>query len=129
MKHYVSTIVPTSKDPSKKIFVRISCSFESFYVIFIEWPFYQYVISKCISTTLCNDDTSQFTCFLLLRLNITIVMIRSLQYLWLSFSLLKLKNGLKKHVPNVAERKYVFTKLVAIFLNYFLQCKYNFLPI
>ena len=43
------------------------------YVILIEWTFYYFVICKCMSTIVRVNGTVQFTFFLVMRLNITIV--------------------------------------------------------
>ena len=59
--------------PSKKIFVRILFVFNSCYNIFIEWTFYYFLISKCLSTTVRVSGSVQFTFFLVMRLNITTV--------------------------------------------------------
>ena len=62
-----------STGPSNKIFVRILFAFNSCSVIPIEWTSYYFVMCKCISTTVCVKSTVQFTFFLVMRLNITIV--------------------------------------------------------
>ena len=47
--------------PSNKIFVRILFLFNSWAVILIEWTFYYLVMCKCMSTTVCLNDTVEFT--------------------------------------------------------------------
>ena len=64
-----------------------------------------------MSTTICVNGTVQFTFFLVMRLNITIVTSCDSLILipvTLIISSLKLENGLKKHARNVAEIKYEF---------------------
>ena len=46
------------------------------YVILTEWPFYYFVICQCMRTTACDNGTVQFTFLLVMRLSITIIMIR-----------------------------------------------------
>ena len=58
------------------------------------------------------NGTIQFTFFLVMRLNITIV--TSCDSCNLFLSSLKFENGLKKHVRNVARVKYEFVELVVI---------------
>ena len=58
----------------------------------------------CMSTTVGVNGTVQFTFFLVMTLNITVV------------TSLKLENGLRNHVRNVAEIKHGFAKLFVIFL-------------
>ena len=70
-----------------------------------------------MSTTVRANGTVQFTFFSVMRLNITIV--KNCDSLNCNpcnsiFSLLKLENGLKKHVGNVATIKYGFVELVVI---------------
>ena len=65
-----------------------------------------------MSTTVRVHVTTQFTFFFVMRLNITIV--TSCDPCNLTFSLLKLENGLKKHIQNVAKIKYGFVELVVI---------------
>ena len=47
------------------------------------------------------------------------VVIRLLQYLYLQFSSVKLKNVLKKHFRNVVKIKHEFVKLVVIFCTFY----------
>ena len=42
-------------------------------VVLIEWTFYYFVLCKCMSTTVRVNGTVQFTFFLVMRLNITVV--------------------------------------------------------
>ena len=42
-------------------------------LVLIEWTFYCFVMCKCMSSTVCVDGTVEFTFFLVIRLNITIV--------------------------------------------------------
>ena len=56
-----------------KIFIRILFTFSSFYVNLIEWIFYSFLMCRCESNTLCVIGTVQFTFFLVMRLNITII--------------------------------------------------------
>ena len=67
---------------------------------------------KGMNTTIRIHGTVQFTFFLIMRLNITItrVVIGLLQYLYLNFLIIKLENGLKKHVRNVARIKHGFVE-------------------
>ena len=58
---------------SNKIFVQILLAFNSCCVILIEWTFYYIVICKCLSTIVRVTGTVQFTFFLVMRLNITII--------------------------------------------------------
>ena len=102
--------------PSNKIFVRMLFTFNSCYVILIEWTFYYSVMSKCMSTTVCVNGTVQFTFFFVMSLNITIVTSCDGNTFTLIFSPLKLENELKKHVRNVGETKYGFVELIVIFL-------------
>ena len=62
-----------STDLSYKIFVRILFLFNICYVVLIDWTFHYCVICKCVNTTVRDNGTVQFTFFLLMRLNITIV--------------------------------------------------------
>ena len=55
---------------------------------------------KFMSTTVCVNGTVQFTFFLIMRLNITIVTCN------LIFSSSKLENGLKKHAKSITRIKY-----------------------
>ena len=60
----------------------------------------------------------QFTMFLIMRLNITIgTSCDSLIVILVIFSSLKLENGLKKHIRNVARINYGFAELVVIILT------------
>ena len=103
----------------------------------------------CMSTTLCVNDTVQFTFFLVMRLTLSwwtplsyrnqsidlLCKKRVKHYhgheLWvvycntctLYFLSLKLENGVKKHVGHVTEIKYEFVKLVVIILP-FTRCDY-----
>ena len=75
---------------------------------------------KCYSITVYVNDTVQFTFLLVRRWNITVAtsygsLIVIFAYNFV-FSSLKLENGLKKYVRNVAEMKHGFVKLVVIFL-------------
>ena len=92
-----NTLIPlhvfNTTGPSNKIFIRDFFVFNSFYITLIEWKFYNFVIHKCMSTTVCNNATIQFTFFLVMRSSVTFAM---------NFSLLKLENGLTKHIKNVA---------------------------
>ena len=79
--------------------------------------FYYSVMCKCMSTTVCGNGTVQFTFFFIMKLNISITTsCDSLKYNTcnLIFSSLKLENGLKKHVRNVARIKHGFVELVVI---------------
>ena len=87
-----------STGPSNNIFVRDLFVFNSFYIVLIEWKFYDFVIHKCMSTTVCDNATVQFTFFLVMRSNITIAM---------NFSSLKFENEQKKHVKNIAQIWYM----------------------
>ena len=69
-----------------------------------------------MTTTVCVNSTVQFTFFLVMRLNIVTScdsLVANTRNLIISS--LKLENKLKKHVRNVAETKYGFAKLFAIF--------------
>ena len=81
-----------------------------------------------MSTTVRVNSTVQFTFFLIMRFNITIVTSCDSLILMLvpcTFSSLKLENGLKKkHVRNIAKIKYGFVELVAIL---FVLVHYNLL--
>ena len=68
-----------------------------------------------MSTTVCLNGTVQFTFFLAMRLNSTMVKsCDSLILITVTFSSLKLENGPKKHIRNVARIKYEFVELVVI---------------
>ena len=71
---------------------------------------------KCMSTTVRVNGTVQFTFFLVMRLKITIVKSYDslITILVTFFSLLKLENGLKKYVRNVAKIKHGFVESVVI---------------
>ena len=73
-----------------------------------------------MSTTVCVNGTVQFTSFLVMRLNITIVMSCDslIVIINLIFSSLKLENGLKKYVWNVTRMKYEFVELVVILFTF-----------
>ena len=73
-----------------------------------------------MSTTVCVNGTVQFTSFLVMRLNITIVMSCDslIVIINLIFSSLKLENGLKKYVWNVTRTKYEFVELVVILFTF-----------
>ena len=58
---------------SNKTFVRILFVFSSSYVILTEWTFYYLVMCTFMSTTVPVNVTVQFTFFLIIKLNITIV--------------------------------------------------------
>ena len=79
--------------------------------------FYYLVMCKCMSTTVRVNGTVQFTFFLVMRLNITIVTSCDsliVILVTLIFSSLKLENELKKDVRNVARIKYGFVEIVVI---------------
>ena len=89
--------------------------------------FYYLVICKCLSTTIRVYGTVQFTFFLVMKLNITIVTSCDLLIVTLVtsfFSSLKLENGLKKHVRNVAIITYGFAELVGILFTFNTRCDY-----
>ena len=72
-----------------------------------------------MSTTVRGNGTVQFTFFFIMRLNIAIItscdsLIVILVTLF--FFIIKLENGLKKHVRNVARIKHGFVELVMILL-------------
>ena len=69
-----------------------------------------------MSTTVRVNGTVQFTFFLVMRLKITIVKSYDslITILVTFFSLLKLENGLKKYVRNVAKIKHEFVESVVI---------------
>ena len=69
-----------------------------------------------MSTTVRVNGTVQFTFFLVMRLKITIVKSYDslITILVTFFSLLKLENGLKKYVRNVAKIKHGFAESVVI---------------
>ena len=62
-----------STGPSNKIFVRILFAFNSCYVILTKWTFYYFVKCKRMDTTVRVNGTVQFTFFLVMRLDITVV--------------------------------------------------------
>ena len=64
------------------------------------------------------NGTLQFTFFLAMRLNITIVTSCDYNPCNLISSSLKLENGLKKHFQNVARIKYGFVELVVILFTF-----------
>ena len=82
---------------------------------------------KCMSTAVCVNDTVQFTFFLIMRFNTTIIksydsliVIIVTQF----FSSLKFQNGLKKHVRNIARIKHGFVELVVILFTLNTRCDY-----
>ena len=78
-----------------------------------------------MSTTVSVKSAVQFTFFLVMRMNITIVTsCDSLIAITFTFSSLKPENKLKKHVQNAAETKYEFFKLVKIFFKFFTRFDY-----
>ena len=56
-----------------KIFVRILVAFNNCYIIPIEWTFTYFVMCKCMRSFFHVNGTVQFTFFLIMRLNTTIV--------------------------------------------------------
>ena len=89
--------------PSNKIFVRILFAFNRCYVILTEWAFYYFVMCKCMRPTFCINGTIQYVFLSVTRL-------LDCNTCTLTFSALKLENGLKKHVRNVTEIKCGFAK-------------------
>ena len=72
---------------------------------------------KCMSTTVRVNGTVQFTFYLIVRMNITIITsCDSLIAILVTyfFFIIKLENGLKKHVRNIARIKQGFVELVVI---------------
>ena len=71
-----------------------------------------------MSTTVRGNGTVQFTFFFIMRLSITIITSCDSLIVILEtyFLIIKLENGLKKHVQNVARIKNGFVKLVVILL-------------
>ena len=70
---------------------------------------------KCMSTTVRGNGAVQFTFFFIMRLNITIITsCDSLIVILVTyfFFIIKLENGLKKHIRNVARIKHGFGEVV-----------------
>ena len=75
-----------------------------------------------MSTNVHVNGNVQFTFFLVMKLNTTIVM--SCDLLVLIFSSLKLENGMKKQVWNVARIKYQLVKLAVILFTFNIRYDY-----
>ena len=89
------------------------------YVILIEWTFYDFVICKSKSTTLCVNGAVQFTFFLVMRLKLPLSRVVSclLQYLKINFFIVKAQKSTEKTPLNNVEVKYGFAKLFEKKLN------------
>ena len=70
-EHYIGTIAPTEKE--QVIRSLLESVFNSCYISLIEWTLCYFVIYRCMKTTVCYNNTVQFTFFLVMRLNITTV--------------------------------------------------------
>ena len=72
-----------------------------------------------MSTTVHVNGTGQFTFFLVVILNITIVTSCDSLTVILVPYIIKLEHGLKNHVQNVDEINYGFVELVVIFFTFY----------
>ena len=111
-EHHIGTIIPIRQ----ALVVRSLFEFYLFLVVATSSLFNELFIilpnAKCISTTVrvCSID---LLCYKIEKDHITYCITCNLIFLSL-----KLENGLKKHVRNVAEIKYGIVKLVLIFFIY-----------
>ena len=92
-------------------------------LILFEWRFgrissvnFQVLMMKTLRYKYCKK---RITTRKIMSIVMSQVVIRLLYYLYLHFSSLKLKNGLKKHFRNVIKIKHGFVKLVVIFCTFY----------
>ena len=113
-EHHIGTIIPIRQ----ALVIRSLFEFYLFLVVATSSLFNELFIilpnAKCISTTV-RVYSIDLLCYKIEKYHITYCITCNLIFLSL-----KLENGLKKHVRNVAEIKYGIVKLVLIF---FIYCK------